>query len=311
LDHALTAELPNLHLTLSNRRENVSLVRDVLTGYAEAVELPHRALEDIKAAVTEACNNVVLHAYAGQEGPLEIELFARSGAILVVVRDRGAGICPDLGGADESGLGIGLRMIRALVDSVDIGPGTAPGSERPGGTEVRMQFAVSGARPLEHSQGDGFEPAGIAASELSSTVSITLVPARLAVAVLPRLLSLLAARVELPGDRVSDAQRVGTVLAGYARQSGAGGQVSVRIRAQLRGLELLITPLRTDLAKDLAADAGVDGPEPVVAWRAEGAPAGSGQTLLVRLVDGPSSTSAPVGVQMGVASGPGDQGDGG
>jgi hypothetical protein len=240
---------------------------------------------------------------------LEIELFARSDAILVVVRDRGAGIRPDLGGGEESGLGIGLRMIRALVDSVDIGAGTAQGSEGSAGTEVRMQFAAEGARPLEHSQGDGFEAATIAASQLSSTVSITLVPARLAATVLPRLLSLLATRAELSSDCVSDAQRIATVLAGYARQSGTGGPVSVCIRSQARGLEMLITPLRADLAKDLAADAGVDGQGPVVAWRAEGAPAGNGQTLLVRLLDRPLSTSTPVGVQMGATSGPGDPAD--
>jgi anti-sigma regulatory factor (Ser/Thr protein kinase) len=306
----LTAELPNLRLTLSNRRENVSLVRDVLAGYAEAVELPQRTLDDIKAAVTEACNNVVLHAYEGREGLLEIELFARSGAILVVVRDCGTGIRPGVGSGDDSGLGIGLRMIRALVDSVDICAGTAPGSGGSAGTEVRMEFAAAGAPPLEHSQGDGFEAATIAASELSGTVSITLAPARLAATVLPRLLSLLAARAELSSDSVSDAQRIATVLAGYARQSGDGGRVSVRIRSQPRGLELLITPLRTDLAKDLATDAGVDGQGQVVAWRAEGPPAGAGQTLLVRLLDRPPPTSAPVGVRMGATSGPGDQADG-
>jgi anti-sigma regulatory factor (Ser/Thr protein kinase) len=307
----LTAELPNLRLTLSNRRENVSVVRDVLTGLAAAVELDQRALEDIKAAVTEACNNVVLHAYEGREGPLEIELYARWDAIVVVVRDCGTGIGARERNGDESSLGIGLRMIRALVESVEFKDARAArGNEGSAGTEVRMEFAAAGARPLERFQGDGFEPLTIAGSELSCTVSITLAPARLAATVLPRLLSMLAARAELSSDGVFDAQRIATVLAGYARESGGGGQVSVCIRSQPRGLELLITPLRTDLAKDLAADAGVDGQGPVVAWQAEGAPAGNRQTLLVRLLDRSLSTSAPVGVQTGATSGPGDQADG-
>ncbi len=38
------------------------LVRQMLAGVAEAVELDANDLNDISTAVTEACNNVVLHA---------------------------------------------------------------------------------------------------------------------------------------------------------------------------------------------------------------------------------------------------------
>ena len=45
------AELPNVLLNLSNRPENVLLVREVLTGVAEAVELVGNELNDIRTAV--------------------------------------------------------------------------------------------------------------------------------------------------------------------------------------------------------------------------------------------------------------------
>ena len=64
---------PNVRLQLSNRPENVSLVRAVLAGVAEAVDLDPEQLDEIRTAVTEACNNAVLHAYAGGEGPLEVD----------------------------------------------------------------------------------------------------------------------------------------------------------------------------------------------------------------------------------------------
>ena len=57
---------PNVHLRLSNRPENVMLVRQLLAGVGETVDLDASDLYDIKVAVTEACNNVVLHAYAGR-----------------------------------------------------------------------------------------------------------------------------------------------------------------------------------------------------------------------------------------------------
>lgn len=298
LGYALTAELPNLRLTLSNQRENVSLVRDVLAGVAEAVELDQRALEDIKAAVTEACNNVVLHAYGGAEGPLEIELYTGHDALVAVVRDSGVGITPREQCGDESSLGIGLRMIRALVDSVEFkAAGTGPGSERPAGTEVRMKFAAAGAKPPEPLHRDGgFRHTTIAASELGSTLTMTLAPACLAATVLPRLLSLLAARAELSSECMSDTERVANALARRVRQSGNGGLLNVGIRTKPHGLELSIAPLQTDIAKDLMADAGANGQGSLIASLAAPEATNNGQTLLLRLVDRPLSTSEPAGL---------------
>ena len=88
------AEPPNVRLNLSNRSENVLLAREMLTGVAEAIELDSSDLYDVRTAVTEACNNVVLHAYEGAEGPLEVELRASPEEVEVIVRDFGVGIRP-------------------------------------------------------------------------------------------------------------------------------------------------------------------------------------------------------------------------
>ena len=86
------AERANVRLQLANRPENVMLVREVLTGVAEALALDGSDLIDIHTAVTEACNNVVQHAYAGEEGPLDVVVELAPGAVTVVVRDWGVGI---------------------------------------------------------------------------------------------------------------------------------------------------------------------------------------------------------------------------
>ena len=61
-------------LRLPARPENVAVVRQALTGLGDAYDLDPDLLGDIKTAVTEACNNVVLHAYEEtDDGLMEIE----------------------------------------------------------------------------------------------------------------------------------------------------------------------------------------------------------------------------------------------
>ncbi len=131
-----------MRLSLSNRPENVMLVRQTLAGVAEAVDLDGSQLNDISTAVTEACNNVVLHAYAGAEGPLEVEVYADAGAVAVVVRDHGTGIPSPVGGGSKDA-GIGLSVIQALAERADFR------RAEDGGTEVRMLFGTPRSRALE------------------------------------------------------------------------------------------------------------------------------------------------------------------
>ncbi len=88
----MAAEIPNVCLSLPNRPENVLVVRQALTGFADSLGLNAIETNDVNTAVTEACNNVVLHAYGGGEGPLEVDVYALDDAIAVLVRDHGNGI---------------------------------------------------------------------------------------------------------------------------------------------------------------------------------------------------------------------------
>jgi serine/threonine-protein kinase RsbW len=133
----LTDDAPDLELTLPARAENVAVVRHAFGGLGDVVDMPEQTLADIKLAVTEACTNVVVHAYPeGQEGPLDVS--ARIGAdhLEVVIRDQGQGILPR---PDSPGLGLGLPLIATLADSLELGRG--PADE----TEVRMTFQLADA----------------------------------------------------------------------------------------------------------------------------------------------------------------------
>jgi serine/threonine-protein kinase RsbW len=274
---------PNVRLSLSNRPENVMLVRQMLAGVAEAVDLDGNDLNDISTAVTEACNNVVLHAYAGAEGPLEVELYTCPGAVEVVVRDRGGGIPSPLGrGGDTAG--IGLSVIRALAQRADFR------DTEDSGTEVWMVFETPKARALEPFPEDDFELPASADSEPASAMEITVAPAPLAWKILPRLLNALAARAHFRTDRIAEMKLVTDALTAQVPASIRGSHLSIGISVEPRDLELRIAPLLAGHAEQMILDTPVGGLGPVIGTLTTSrrvAPLGSSdaEMLALRLLD--------------------------
>ena len=131
---------PDLELKLPARAENVAVVRHAFGGFAEALSVDEQTLADIKLAVTEACTNVVIHAYEPDEdGSLEVDASIRDRRLKVVIRDRGRGIVPR---PDSPGLGLGLPLIATLAESLELG------KDAQDNTEVRMTFSLDGEDSL-------------------------------------------------------------------------------------------------------------------------------------------------------------------
>ncbi|HKH16481.1 MAG TPA: ATP-binding protein [Solirubrobacteraceae bacterium] len=126
---------PHVRLTMPARPEGVAVVRQALAGMADALDFDAAVLADMKMAVSEACTNVVVHAYDDSEGTLEVEMIADETSLTVHVRDHGSGIHPQVNQSREvPALGLGLPLIAALSDSFEL-------QGRAGqGTEVRMTF---------------------------------------------------------------------------------------------------------------------------------------------------------------------------
>ena len=112
---------PNVRLQLSPHPENVALIRTTLAGVAEAIDLPPQALDDVRTAVTEAANNVVLHAYQGDHhnGSLEVDTHIAPNALTVIVRDEGVGITPQVSGRD----GVEPRQVELRVGPLPLPAG--------------------------------------------------------------------------------------------------------------------------------------------------------------------------------------------
>jgi anti-sigma regulatory factor (Ser/Thr protein kinase) len=143
------AELENLRIQLPARAENVAGVRRSVAEHAEKLGASARVVDDLRIVVGEACANVVRHAYVDSEEPgsLEVELLPTLDELRVVIRDRGAGICPRPD-SELPSMKMGLPVIGALSESFMLS------SVRGGGTELSVQFSLGTA-----SGSAGFRPA--------------------------------------------------------------------------------------------------------------------------------------------------------
>ena len=231
-----TNDRSGLQMSLPARAENVAVVRHALAGLAERLGMDESSLADLKTVVTEACMNVVVHAYAGSEpGPLEVEAESDLEGLTVVVRDHGSGIRPRPD-AERPSLRIGLTLIAALSSSFEIKGGADKG------TEIRMHL------PLQ-----AREDAAGAGSTFSVTADeetrIRVGPPEIVGPVLSRALSALAARQDISVDRLSDTMLLSDAISARAPQGFTDGHVLLSI-AELPevggSLEALTDELRVE-----------------------------------------------------------------
>jgi serine/threonine-protein kinase RsbW len=116
----------SVRLTIPAKPEYITLGRLALTALAGVRPVSDETLYDLKLALTEACTNSVRHAYEnGREGSVEIVYELQPDRLVIEVGDEGAGF--ELGedgngheGELEEG-GLGIEIIRALADEVEIG----------------------------------------------------------------------------------------------------------------------------------------------------------------------------------------------
>ena len=133
----MTSEAPIVGLHVQSRPQSLGLVRGMISAVAEQLAMDPELLDDLKTSVSEACNNVVLHAYAGEPGPMDVRLFVDDDddRIVVSVQDRGVGLSDSPASiADDGAGGLGMSVMQALARDLQLTP------RQGGGTEVVMRF---------------------------------------------------------------------------------------------------------------------------------------------------------------------------
>jgi serine/threonine-protein kinase RsbW len=240
-------------LRLPARPENVAVVRQALTGLGDAYDLDPDLLGDVKTAVTEACNNVVLHAYAETEdGLMEIDADSDGVGARVLVRDFGAGIQPRSIAVEERTLGLGLPLIATLSRSFNIR------GRSDLGLEVEMVFAPSdydGFDPLH----DERAPRADHPVEPPQAAEMLIQPGPLVAPVTSRVTAILAARADFPLDRLADAVLVSDAIAAHASEYISGRDVGVEISDEDGSLNFRIGPLDHGGAQGLLSEMEVPG----------------------------------------------------
>lgn len=113
--------------------EYLDIVRLSLYGIASKMGFSYEDIEDLKVAVSEACNNAVLHGdtSAASLGQIEISYELGDGKLTVKVKDDGPGF--DYQGPAEQPIpaaegkvselqsgGLGMYLMQALVDEVSV-----------------------------------------------------------------------------------------------------------------------------------------------------------------------------------------------
>ncbi|HZJ29650.1 MAG TPA: ATP-binding protein [Solirubrobacterales bacterium] len=218
-----------IRILLPARAENVSLIRHAITGSAEALGMGDTQIADLKTVVTEACMNVVSHAYEGEPGPLEVRAWPEAGELVVVVRDDGGGIQPraategqslrlglsliasmtsafEIAGGDGQGTRITMRL-RLGDAAADSAPGTddASGAAASGADNASTAAADDGAAVPDPADGERGAPDPTMLNGTPDSIALTAWDSEALGPILSRVVAVLAARVDLPVDRLSDA----------------------------------------------------------------------------------------------------------
>lgn len=221
-------------MILPAKSENVALIRHAVAGLAEQIGMDEPGVADLKTVVTEACMNVVAHAYQGQPGPLFVEANPDSSGLTVTVRDEGAGIRPQAEDGRDS-LRLGLSLIAALSSSFSI----SGGLDR--GTEVTMRVPLTGGGT------DGSDPVRMKPDPVDRT-EVVMDRSELLSPVLARVVAALAARRDLSVDRVSDAVLVTDAIAASAPSRFADGRVRLGLDERAGGIDLRLGPMEAGAA---------------------------------------------------------------
>jgi anti-sigma regulatory factor (Ser/Thr protein kinase) len=255
---------PAVHLLVPAQTENVSLIRHALAGFGEALGMDEEASNNLKTAITEACNNAVIHAYdPGEDGLLDVTADEADGALEITVRDYGHGFRPRLGSGTKTGsLRLGLPLIAALTSGFELS------TDAEGGTSVRMRVPI-------HTETTGeAEPIEAPADAEPGYSVLSVADDDLAAVIVSRIIASIAARADMSVDRLSDALLLGDAIASAGGHrfrdartrlaiSENHGVIAVRVGPLEEGggerllASLEIPALEASLAK-LADDAAVE-----------------------------------------------------
>jgi sigma-B regulation protein RsbU (phosphoserine phosphatase) len=118
-------ETEELHITIKNRYEDMGIVDEQFTAFAEENELPDSVRQAMSIVLDELLNNVISYAYQGEkERDIEVEFELSGRRLVLTIKDSGvpfnpfASKSPDITESIEERAigGLGIHMVRNMMD---------------------------------------------------------------------------------------------------------------------------------------------------------------------------------------------------
>jgi serine/threonine-protein kinase RsbW len=115
-------------LKVKSRTENLSEIRDFVSGNARTAGIPEVTVENIILAVDEACTNIIKHAYnLSPEGEIIIKIDYDEEKFMVTIIDYGKSFEPDRVPLPDLQKyyrehrvgGLGMYLMKSLMDNVE------------------------------------------------------------------------------------------------------------------------------------------------------------------------------------------------
>lgn len=136
-----------MKMTISGHSKNEALARMCVSAFAAQLDPTIEEISDIKAAVSEAVTNCIVHAYPDKIGDIFIELkIIGEDTIYIKIKDKGIGI-PDVKKAMEplfttspetERAGLGFAVMESFMDRLSVR------SKEGSGTTVIMTKRLNG-----------------------------------------------------------------------------------------------------------------------------------------------------------------------
>lgn len=110
------------------KAQNEAFARMAVSAFAMSFDPTISTLSDIKAAVSEAVTNAIIHAYDDDKGEIELRFFSRGRTLYIETEDFGKGI-EDVKKAmepmfttksDGERSGLGFTVMESFMDGIEV-----------------------------------------------------------------------------------------------------------------------------------------------------------------------------------------------
>jgi len=135
-------KLSPMEISIPADPEFLRIVRLLISGYGSRLSISLDEVENLKVAVSEACNSIIHHAGKDDTSKeaIRIKCWEQAGQVVFEIKDKGIQV--DKSDFDDDEIaerGLGFLLIQTLMDEVDVK------SNPEKGTRITMRKKISAA----------------------------------------------------------------------------------------------------------------------------------------------------------------------